>query len=109
MVADPLVAFGVLSLIGVAAIGAVVWWAASNKDRTLAEGKETMRKAQAYAQTHEQHECVDEGLRKLANCSGITCEANTKVFVPACIQQAERTSGFCDGALPKGKILETSR
>jgi len=104
-----LIAFGVLSLIGVAAIGAVVWWAASNKDRILAEGKETMQEAQAYAQTHEQHECVDEGLRRLAKCSGIMCEANTKVFVSACIQQAESTAGFCDGVPPKGKILETSR
>jgi len=103
-----LIAFGVMALLGVAVLGGIVWWFASNKDRLLLEGKEAMAEGQAFAASHDQSACVDEALRKGAACSGIMCEVEAKFFTTACIQRAQPTPGFCDGVPPKNEIMKTA-
>ena len=104
-----LIVFGVLSLIGVAVIGGIVWWISANKDRIVAEGREAMNEADAFAQTHDQNGCVDEGLRKAAMCGGLMCETNARVFASRCIREAESTPGFCDGVPEPTAVMQMSR
>lgn len=104
-----LIAFGVLALLGLAVVGGVTWWFMSNKDRIVSESKDTMAEAQAYAASHDQNACVDEGLRKVAKCDGFVCEAQTKIFTTMCLQEAQRTPGFCDDVPPPSEIMKTSR
>ncbi len=104
-----LIVFGVLSLIGVAVIGGIVWWISANKDRILAEGTEAMAEAHDFAQTHDQNGCVDEGLRKASRCDGLMCETNARVFTSQCIREAERTPGFCDDVPEPTAVMKMSR
>ena len=104
-----LIIFGVLVLIGLAAVGGFVWWIAANKDRLLAEGKESIEEAQRYAASHEQKECVDEGLARANRCGGLMCETNASVFTTACIREAEISPGFCDEVPERTEIIAMSR
>jgi hypothetical protein len=103
-----LVMFGVLLFLGAIFVGAIVWWVSANKDRLLAEGKQTMAEAEAYAADHDQRACVDEGLRRLDVCDGLVCESKAKVFVSTCIKKAQATAGFCEGVPAKSQIIDTS-
>jgi hypothetical protein len=104
-----LIVFSVLALLAGLVIGGAVWWFASNKDRLVSEGKQSISDAYAYAGSHDQSDCVDEGLRKLDACSGIMCEAQTKVFTRTCIQVARKSPGFCESVPPNTEIIKTSR
>jgi hypothetical protein len=104
-----LLVFGVLTILGIAVIGGIVWWFSANKDRLIAEGKSANEEAATFAASHDQSACVDEGLRKVMPCDGIMCEATTKVFTEHCITQATPTPGFCDGVPAMGEIMNTSR
>lgn len=104
-----LIVFGVLALLGGLVIGGAVWWFASNKDRLIAEGKQSTEEGNAYAASHDRNACVDEGLRKLDACSGIMCEAQTKIFTSTCIQSAAPMPTFCNGVPPSTEIVKTSR
>ena len=104
-----LVVFGILSVLGIAVIGGVVWWFSANKDRLVGEGKTAMAEGSAFAADHDQSACVDEGLRKVSGCDGIMCEATSKIFMKTCVDQAKPTSGFCEGVPPRNEIMKTSR
>ncbi len=103
-----LIIFGVFALIGLVVIGGIVWWVASNKDRIVADSKETVSQAQEYAATHDQNACVEEGLRKIEKCGGLMCEVNAQNFTLMCIQHAETTPGFCEGVPAPSEIMKTS-
>lgn len=104
-----LVAFGVIALIGILGVVGVVWWFSANKDRLLAAGKEGTAEAATYAASHDQSACVDEGLRRVAMCDGIMCEAKEKIFTTACVQNATPSTGFCDNVPPANAIMEVAR
>ncbi|MBX3202497.1 MAG: hypothetical protein KF850_13060 [Labilithrix sp.] len=104
-----LIAFGALAFLGLLAIGGVVWWVSANKDRLIAVGREGSREAEAFARDHDQSECVDEGIRKVASCDGVLCEAQMKIFTTTCIRDARRTPGFCDDVPRMHDIVNTSR
>ncbi len=104
-----LIIFAVLALLGGLLIGGAVWWIAANKDRILAESKQSVTDGMAYAANNDQSACVAEGLRKLDGCPGIMCEAQIKVFAATCVRQAKKTPGFCNGVPDATEILKTSR
>jgi hypothetical protein len=103
-----LAVLGVLVLCCGILVGGIVWWAAKNKDRLASEGKKVMVEAEAYAASHNQNDCVEEGLRRVDACSGFVCEGMAKVFTSTCVKKAQKVEGFCDGVPPKSEIIKTS-
>jgi hypothetical protein len=104
-----LAVLGVGALLFAIGIGALIWWFSANKDRLVAIGKESSEQATAFAATHDQNECVDEGLRKTEACDGIMCEAGAKIFVEHCLPRATPSPHFCDGVPSAGEIMPTVR
>lgn len=103
-----LLVFGGMGLLGVAVIGGAVWWFSANKDRLLAEGKESVAEAEAFATNHDQTACVDEGLRRGGTCDGFVCEVKAKVFTTTCLQRAAPTPGLCTGVPAPTEIIKTA-
>lgn len=101
---------GVLVFFGALAIGGIVWWVSENKERMAAERKQAVAEADAYAASHDQNECVEEGLRRLSACGVIafTCELRTGSFTATCLQKARKAEGFCQDVPPRGEIIKTS-
>jgi hypothetical protein len=98
---------GVIAILAMLAIGGLVYWLNANKDRLIAMGKEAEETSTAFAATHDQNACVDEGLKKSDACDGIMCEASAKTFVSLCIPKAQATPGFCDDVPAPGEIMKT--
>jgi hypothetical protein len=89
-------------------IGGAMWWFDANKGRLLEEGKQVMQEAEAYAASHDQNECVEEGLRRTDACVGFTCAVGVKIFTSTCIKKAQESAGFCENVPPKTEIIKTS-
>jgi hypothetical protein len=103
-----LILFGVVALVAGLGIAGFVLWLRANKDRLAAEGRATMAEGRAYAASHDQRGCLDEGLRRLDKCGARTlafgCEIDAHVFTDACILPARPTAGLCDGVPRKEDI-----
>jgi hypothetical protein len=101
---------GVLMLCVALVVGGFVWWLSENRGRLREAGKQAQAEAEVYAANHDQNECMEEGLRKLSECGGIAlvCEGVTKAFTVACLQNARKVEGFCEGVPPKSEIIQTS-
>jgi hypothetical protein len=104
-----LIVFGVLVALVMIAVAGVVWWFSANKDKFIALGKEADEAAVAFAATHDQDACVEEGFKKVDACDGVMCQAGAKIFVERCIARAEKKPGFCDGVPPPNEIMQTVR
>jgi hypothetical protein len=104
-----LIGCGSMLALGVMIVGAGAYWFSRNKDRLVAMGKQAGEEATAFAAGHTQHDCVGEGLTKIAACDDLWCEAGARTFVKACIQKASSTPGFCDGVPARGELLSTAR
>jgi hypothetical protein len=102
-----LIIFGVFALIGIAGVGVLVWWINANKDRIAGDAQKSMHDAREFATSHDQTACVDEGLRRGAQCDGIMCEANAQIFLKLCIQQAPKTAGFCESVPKPSEYMKT--
>lgn len=92
-------------LCGVSSAG-VFWWFNANKDKLKGVSERAKAAGSAFAYEHDAEECVDEGLRRLAERSGIVDQAEHKIFLKACLQKAARPTDFCTGVPPHGEIMK---
>ena len=100
---------GGMIVLGILAIGGIVWWVSENKDRILAEGKEAMDEAQSFGATHEQTACVPEAMKKVASCKAVMCRVKLKVFLQTCLASATPSPALCAGVPKSSEIVATSR
>jgi hypothetical protein len=103
-----LLVFGGLFLVGALAVGGFVWWLQSNKDRLAESGKKAMDLGRSFGATHDQRQCVDEGVRQLSTRSGFIGEAEARLFLKECVKHAQKTAGFCSGVPHRGDIMKTA-
>jgi hypothetical protein len=103
-----LLVFGGLFLAGGLAIGGFVWWLHSNKERLAESGKKAIESGRSFGATHDQAQCVDEGLRRLSAKSGIVGEAEAKLFLKECVLHAQKDAAFCTGVPRHDDILKAA-
>lgn len=103
-----LIVLGVLLLLGIGAVVALVFWVNSKKDAIVGDTKKTQADSIAFASTHEQKECVDEGLSRASKCDGIWCNAQQQIFVDQCLRRAKATPGFCASVPKKTEIMQAA-
>lgn len=95
--------FGVLALVGAAALVALGYWAKGAAEDLLVD-LETDLPALAeegvrYAASHTQAECVDAGLAKAVQCGNIDlpCQLGASFFGQSCIEAATVDPTLCEG------------
>ncbi len=96
-----------LMLCGVCSAGAY-WWFNQNKDRLKDVGDRAKGEGSAFAYEHDAEECVDEGLRRLQERSGIVDQAEHKLFLEACLEKAKRPDAFCAGVPPRSELVQSA-
>lgn len=103
-----LVLLGVVVLsCGLSSAGAY-WWFTENKDKLKGVGERAKTEGAAFAYEHDAEECVDEGLRRLQERSGIVDQAEHKLFLKACLEKATRPEAFCAGVPPRGELVQSA-
>lgn len=103
-----LVILGVVVLLcGLSSAGAY-WWFTENKEKLKGVGERAKKEGVAFAYQRDGEACVDEGLRRLAERSGIIDQVEHKLFLKACLEKATRPAGFCDGVPPLGEIIQSA-
>lgn len=103
-----LVLMGGVALLCGASSAAGYWWFNENKDKLKGVGERAKAEGAAFAYEHDSEECVDEGLRRLAEHSGIVDQAGHKLFLKACLEKAQRSPGFCAGVPPRSEIMASA-
>jgi hypothetical protein len=97
-----------VGLLGLMAIGFAGYsWMKSNKDRFLEIGKRAKADAARFAATHDGEQCLQEALRRIDQAKGIMAQAELKVFLSLCLDEARESPGMCDGVPPDGEIMRS--
>lgn len=100
-----LILLGVVVLLcGLSSAGGY-WWFSENKEKLKGVGERARKEGAAFAWKSDAEGCVDEGLRRLHERSGIVDQAVHKLFLKACLEKATRPAGFCTGVPPHGELL----
>jgi hypothetical protein len=88
---------GILGAVTCVAAGA--WWFSQNADRIGVEGTQARDEGRALGTGTSTDGCVDRALERGDACGRFDpfCQANTSMFLNACLGVAERSTGFCDG------------
>lgn len=100
-----IVAIGTFVLMAIGVVG--YWWMKSNRDRFLEIGQRAKADAARFAATHDGAQCLQEALRRLDRANGIMAQAEVKVFLSFCLDEARESPGMCDGVPPSGEIMRT--
>lgn len=103
------IGFGVMAMLAVIAVVVGVWWVGANKDRWVAEGQSTKAEANSYATNHDQSACLDESIRRSLACRGFSCEVHVRVFLDACVKDASKSPGLCEGAPKSGELMKANQ
>ena len=102
-----LIVVGAVALLVALLIGGFAWWFSSNKDELKAIGDQIKAEATEFGRGRNGEACLSEGLRKLAACDGFMCSVKTRVDLGACLQAAEPSPNLCEGAPPRGSIVDS--
>ena len=90
-----LVATLIVVVIGViVGVSGVVWFRKHGKS-ILEEGQKSAEQGSAYGEGKQADECIGESLRRLKQCSTLTCQIQHKVFLNSCLEKATRPPEFC--------------
>lgn len=88
---------------------AAYFWFDANKDRLKGVTERARSEGETYAATHDANECVSAALGKLTQRNSIIDEAEHKIFLRACVEKAERPSGFCTGVPVRTEIFASAQ
>lgn len=103
-----LVLLGVVVLLcGVSSAGAY-WWFTENKDKLKGVGERAKQEGAAFAYRSNAEGCVDEGLRRLQERSGIVDQAEHKLFLKACLEKVSLPPEFCADVPPRKEIIASA-
>src|SRR6266481_4911440 len=83
----------VLILIGFGVVGFVYF--NQHKEEWMKAGKAAKQEGEAFAAGKDGAQCVDEGVRRLNTCSGLSCEITVRAFVQACMSKATPSPQLC--------------
>lgn len=98
---------GGLFLLGIIAVGGVVYWVYQNKDRWVQSAEQLGKEAKEFGAKNNNEGCLKEALSRHKRDKSITGQISTQIFLSVCLQESEPSPGFCDGVPPKGEIMKS--
>lgn len=97
----------VLILISFGVIGFVYF--NRHKDEWMKAGAAAKQEGEAFAPGKDAAQCVDEGVRRLGTCSGLSCEITIRVFVQSCMRKAAPSPQLCTDVPRRTEILRSAK
>ncbi len=104
-----LVAFGALGVMGFVGLVAIGVWAYTKRDDLAKEGKATFERAERYAKSHSQAQCLDESFREMEKCSGFKCDLYASIFLQRCMDLASPSPELCAQTPDPQSVIDTTR
>lgn len=105
----------VLGVIGVFVLACVVGavllgrFAKQKIGGIVEETQRATAEARTFARTHQQGDCMDEGMRRARGCAAFQCMVATQNFTAICLSAAAATPGICDGVPHPQDFMSSSR
>jgi hypothetical protein len=93
----------VLIIIGFGMMGYIYF--NQHKEEWLKAGAAARQEGEAFAAGKNASQCVDEGLRRLGTCSGLSCEITVRAFVQSCLSKAVPSAQLCTNVPKRSEII----
>ena len=97
----------VLIVIGFGVVGFVYF--NQHKEEWMKAGAAAKKEGDAFAAGKDGAQCVDEGLRRLNTCSGLSCEITVRAFVQACMSKATPSPQLCTNVPKRSEIIRSAK
>ena len=99
---------GSLLFVTIALVVVFVVVVLANKDTLVQGAQHSTESGTAFGRAHSQTECVSEGLRQNAACSGLVCETGVNLFLDSCLRAAPEDPSLCAGVPEPSEILKSA-
>src|SRR5262245_31380842 len=99
---------GGLFLLGIVAVGGIVYWVYQNKDRWVQSAEHLTKEAKEFGAKTNNEGCLKETLSRHKSDKSITGRISTGIFLSGCLQKSEPSPGFCDGVPARGEIMKST-
>jgi hypothetical protein len=97
----------VLIIIGFGVVGFVYF--NQHKEEWMKAGAAAKQEGEAFAAGKDGSQCVDEGVRRLGTCSGLSCEITARAFVQACMAKAAPAPQLCTSVPGRSEIIRSAK
>ena len=75
----------------------------------MQEAQRQSVEARAWARTHSQGDCINEGMTRVQACPSIQCQLAVQTFTSVCLSAASPTAGLCDGVPGPQEFMAASQ
>ncbi|MDQ6800099.1 MAG: hypothetical protein M3041_04600 [Acidobacteriota bacterium] len=97
----------VLIIIGFGIVGYVYF--NQHKEEWIKAGAAAKQDGEAFAAGKDGAQCVDEGLKRLGACSGLSCEITVRAFVQSCMAKAAPAPQLCTNVPRRSEIISSAK
>lgn len=97
----------VVILIGLGVAGYLYF--TQHKEEWMKAGAAAKQEGEAFAAGKDGSQCVDEGLKRLSACAGLSCEITARAFVQSCMTKAAPAPQLCAGVPKRSEIIRSAK
>jgi hypothetical protein len=97
----------VLIIIGFGVFGFVYF--NQHREEWMKAGAAAKQEGEAFAAGKDGSQCVDEGVRRLGTCAGLSCEITARAFVQACMAKAASAPQLCTNVPRRSEIFRSAK
>src|ERR1700736_1127031 len=97
----------VLIIIGFGVVGFV--YSNQHKEEWMKAGAAAKQEGEAFAAGKDGSQCVDEGVRRLSTCAGLSCEITVRAFVQACMTKAAPAPQLCTNVPKRTEFIRSAK
>jgi hypothetical protein len=99
---------GGLFLLGVIAVGGVVYWVYQNKDKWVQSAEQLVEEGKKFGVNTNNEGCLKEALERHKRDKSFTGQISTQGFLTVCLQASAPSPGFCDDVPPQNEIRKSA-
>jgi hypothetical protein len=100
-----IIIFVCVSIVVLTVAGSGVYWWTHNRDKLLQGTKRTLDEGREFGKNTDNDGCVTEALSRHKQDRGFISSISQSLFVRACLESSQPSTGFCDGVPSKNQII----
>ena len=97
----------VLMIVGLGAAAYIYF--NQHKEEWAKAGAAAKQEGEAFAAGKDGSQCVDEGLKRLSACAGLSCEITARAFVQSCMTKAAPSPQLCTSVPKRSEIIASAK